>query len=586
MKLLAFRIESFRSVADTGWHEFSPDNVSVLVGQNESGKSSILEALSFAASYSSTPKVADLRSDGSMPRISVRIRLSAEDVSSACTDRSPALVRMVGEAFARTDHVIEVVTSFDEVESKLERAFSLAPTVIPSVSPELLESMSDEAKEERKKLEGEYNDFFENIIEEIPLFSLFQEEVASLPDTIVLEGLPSFRGQAGARGARNFVRAAGIDTKILLEADDRRRATLIRTANTVINQELGKYWSQQFGNRQKITLEVEFSRYPSDHAQKPGAPYLSFWVSEGAERFYPSQRSRGTRWFVSMFLHLLATEREKDNYVVLLDEPGSFLHARAQEDVRLLIERISTKCPVIYSTHIPALVDFTKPYRVLAVERSGDGELSDTQIYQALKVATASRETLSPILEKMGADMRHQAVIKQEGNVLLEEPSAHFYLRAFERLIDDKESLSYVPASGVNNVPVMFALMVAWGLRFAVLLDDDKQGREVRKELVKNYFGDDVHQAEKVIHRIRDCDGIEDVFSRGDFFGVVLQGRHGASGDRKNSQAAKEMRVQKPVVAYEFFIRVERGEISKADLSNETIERFGALLVALKSKSI
>ena len=45
MKLTAFRIRNFRSIVDTGWQNLSPDNITCLIGQNESGKTSVLEAL-------------------------------------------------------------------------------------------------------------------------------------------------------------------------------------------------------------------------------------------------------------------------------------------------------------------------------------------------------------------------------------------------------------------------------------------------------------------------------------------------------------------------------------------------------------
>ena len=50
MPLIAFRITNFRSVVDSGWVSFSADDVTVLVGQNESGKTSILQALHCALS--------------------------------------------------------------------------------------------------------------------------------------------------------------------------------------------------------------------------------------------------------------------------------------------------------------------------------------------------------------------------------------------------------------------------------------------------------------------------------------------------------------------------------------------------------
>ena len=43
MKLVAFRIRNFRSIVDTGWQNISPDNITCLIGQNESGKTSVLK---------------------------------------------------------------------------------------------------------------------------------------------------------------------------------------------------------------------------------------------------------------------------------------------------------------------------------------------------------------------------------------------------------------------------------------------------------------------------------------------------------------------------------------------------------------
>jgi len=45
MKLTAFRIQNFRSIVDTDFQDLSQDNISAIIGQNESGKTSILEAL-------------------------------------------------------------------------------------------------------------------------------------------------------------------------------------------------------------------------------------------------------------------------------------------------------------------------------------------------------------------------------------------------------------------------------------------------------------------------------------------------------------------------------------------------------------
>src|SRR5512137_1129774 len=75
MKLEAFRIKNFRSVTDTGWQSLSPDNITCLIGQNESGKTSILEALKVF--YTGIISEDVLRSDLSLPEVSCRFKIPA-----------------------------------------------------------------------------------------------------------------------------------------------------------------------------------------------------------------------------------------------------------------------------------------------------------------------------------------------------------------------------------------------------------------------------------------------------------------------------------------------------------------------------
>ena len=73
MRLSAFRIQNFRSIIDSNWHNFSPDNITCLIGQNESGKTSILEALH--AFHHGIISEDILRSDMSLPIVSCRFQV-------------------------------------------------------------------------------------------------------------------------------------------------------------------------------------------------------------------------------------------------------------------------------------------------------------------------------------------------------------------------------------------------------------------------------------------------------------------------------------------------------------------------------
>ncbi len=73
MKLKAFRIRNFRSIVDTGWQNISPDNITCLIGQNESGKTSVLEGLKVF--YSGVISEDVLRSDLTLPEVSCRFSI-------------------------------------------------------------------------------------------------------------------------------------------------------------------------------------------------------------------------------------------------------------------------------------------------------------------------------------------------------------------------------------------------------------------------------------------------------------------------------------------------------------------------------
>src|SRR3989338_1076275 len=86
MKLQAFRIKNFRSIKDTDWQNFSPDSITSLIGQNEAGKTAILEALySFPTAEISNDV---LRDDGSMPDVSCSFQVSWDEVKELFKDQT------------------------------------------------------------------------------------------------------------------------------------------------------------------------------------------------------------------------------------------------------------------------------------------------------------------------------------------------------------------------------------------------------------------------------------------------------------------------------------------------------------------
>jgi hypothetical protein len=78
MRLSAFRIKNYRSIIDTDWIALASDNITSLIGQNESGKTSILEGLNSFSNGQISEDI--LRSDLTLPMISAEFSLEKDEI--------------------------------------------------------------------------------------------------------------------------------------------------------------------------------------------------------------------------------------------------------------------------------------------------------------------------------------------------------------------------------------------------------------------------------------------------------------------------------------------------------------------------
>jgi predicted ATP-dependent endonuclease of OLD family len=327
-------------------------------------------------------------------------------------------------------------------------------------------------------------------------------------------------------------------------------------------------------------LLCELKHHSTVESSKAGQAYLVFWVKEGDQPLFPSQRSRGTKWFISFFLEMLASRKNYPFRVFLLDEPANFLHPAAQKDVVRLLEKLAESTKIVYSTHSPYMLDHQKLHRVLAVERRLDAEDDSeaiTEVKRGLALASASQLTLAPILDLIGVDLSQQQIIKAKRNIILEEISAQYYIRAWSKLLELDDDFYLVCCGGVEAVRTVVDLFVAWGIKFTVLVDGDSHGKRVVRDIKSKYqFSDE--EAKDILQTIEGCDGIEDIFSSEDFSMFVLKSNQKI--EEKNSEYVKKG-ASKPLLALGFSEGVRKGEIKIQHLSEETVCRIKNMMFRL-----
>ena len=116
MQLVSFRIQNFRSIVDTGWHQLAHDNITSLIGQNESGKTSILEALK---AFHDGRLIEDmLRSDLSLPVVSCKFSFNFSDIENHIDKRrlNPEIRKLISSV-----EIVSLTRRWeDELDSHME----------------------------------------------------------------------------------------------------------------------------------------------------------------------------------------------------------------------------------------------------------------------------------------------------------------------------------------------------------------------------------------------------------------------------------------------------------------------------------
>jgi AAA ATPase domain len=155
-----------------------------------------------------------------------------------------------------------------------------------------------------------------------------------------------------------------------LVGNDKTLGNYLSLIGAAITGDFLTYWKQKVDKEETVDLRVRHLR------DSDGVLKLAFYVPDKSDQ-YPDQRSKGFLWFLSFYLKLAAAQKQSltRHRLLLIDEPGSYLHARAQQALLHLLEgRIAKEDQVIYSTHSPYLIPADRLHRLrIVLKKSASG---------------------------------------------------------------------------------------------------------------------------------------------------------------------------------------------------------------------
>ncbi|GGE78594.1 AAA family ATPase [Priestia taiwanensis] len=302
---------------------------------------------------------------------------------------------------------------------------------------------------------------------------------------------------------------------------------------------------------------------------------LDIYIYDGESDvdFIPSQRSKGFQWFLSFFFTMNAVQKKGD--IILLDEIGAYLHPKAQNDVLKALELISKSNQIIFTTHSPYLINPDTLGRIRLVARDNENmTIIENKVHHAEKIpqkTKAQQDVYTPIMTAIGLDLSNSFGSFGSCNTIVEGISDYYYLEALKPHINVVDgTMRFIPSIGASKIDQLASLLMGWGINFKVLLDNDKAGNDERRELERDLK---LTKKEIVIVSDKTGDAIEDLFSKADFFKYVLERPRTKDDEgKKNSSLLKKGKV---LPAKDFSNKMQSDEEVK--LSQETIDNFTML---------
>lgn len=205
-----------------------------------------------------------------------------------------------------------------------------------------------------------------------------------------------------------------------------------------------------------------------------------------------SERSNGLRWYLNLFIAIRANLTKSNNVIFLMDEPGVHLHVDAQKKLLSLFSDLSKKeNQVIYSTHLPTMIDARKLYQIRAIENKKGRTVIHNAVNGDKIEGNSKKETLSPLLHAIGMNLNANLGINPDRiNVITEGITDAIYLNAMADYLE-KSDFAFIPSVGAGNTPLLASILSGWGETYKVLLDGDEQGNIVFSTFANKYHMED-----------------------------------------------------------------------------------------------
>lgn len=515
MKYVAFSIKNYKGIEklDIDLASAGKYKIFTLVGLNESGKTTILEAIDFfqkdvpeGQEHTIIPKSKKGNFNDSVS-VEATLELDSDDEKLIRETAKNAGFKIKERVFPNTIKIekryVFEHSSFKKDESTLYWDLNIIGV---GKGQKREKNISDHEASFKSVTDSIKNDLLPPVI-------YYPNFLTKFPRRIYLQPQPSedeeqdFYREVLQDILDSLGQGFTIDQHIISRINsmaEQDRASLDVVLNKVaakITTTVFKEWEELFASRgKKIVIEKGIEKIADKDY-----PFLDIKLEEGSDVYFIAERSLGFTWFFSF---LLFTEfrknrvKDRGEILFLIDEPASNLHSTAQSKLLGTFERIVTKSKLVYTTHSHHLINPTllegayivKNKAVDYDESALDFDAQKTDItavpYKQFVASHPDQHTyFQPILDTLEYQPSNLELVPE---IVIVEGKNDFY--TFKYIYDcilsemDREKLNlyFYPGNGAGQNDRVIRLYTAWGRKFGVLVDGDKAGRDAKVKYTKD----------------------------------------------------------------------------------------------------
>lgn len=523
MKYSGFSIRNFRGIKklDLNFGSQPQSNVSVFVGLNECGKTTVMEALSFF--HENINKKENFRIIGdtvSKNDIHSLIPKNRKDNFSDCIEIEAQITlddkdkKEIKKILEDKNFKCTEFSSESSISCKYHFKNSSFDKKSYSWSIEILGRQGKGKKDiVFNSKHDAWNEAYEHLCKSLPEIIYYPNFLFDFPDFIYLED----RENEGIeqRFYRKLIQDIldSLNNKLNLNTHLVKRAksdensdkealesVINKMSHKVSNVVFNKTTSVFSSNQNSKSILISFPKKDS-----AGDLYVEMKLKDYEDSYYIRERSLGFRWFFTFSLftqfrvHRL---NEGGSIVFLFDEPASNLHQTAQQKLTNAFEQLAkTQVSIIYATHSHHLI---KPqwlentfivrnkalnYQQDEINESYNSAMTDITIEKYRSFVSNHPEKITyyqPILDVL--EYKPSNIENIPDVVILEGKNDFYALSYFQEIIKKSDSMvNFLPGTGSGNLGTVISLYIAWGKRFVILLDSDKAGTDEKQRYIDEF---------------------------------------------------------------------------------------------------